>query len=126
MEGLSDIPACDAFVRTECSVRPNFNPITRVGVFCLLRERSWETAVFVQLFPEFLLYLAISVSFLKATGVKIASVMGLDPLINKVGVITEGQFTFFQLDAPALARQPILKRDVFVPDRMPAFQLRPS
>lgn len=61
--GLSEILACDAFVRTESSVRPNFNPMTRVGVFCLLRDRSCETSDFVQLLPEFLLYLAIRFSF---------------------------------------------------------------
>jgi hypothetical protein len=53
-----------AFERTELAVRPSFSPMTLVGVFCLARFRSWETSVFDQSLPVFLVDLGILISLL--------------------------------------------------------------
>jgi hypothetical protein len=63
--GLSETPVSDACVLTADSVRPNFKPITRVGVFSRASWRSAALSLAVQALPLFLVYLAIAFSLLR-------------------------------------------------------------
>lgn len=61
--GLSDTPSSEALARTASSVRPSFSPITRVGVFSPASLRSANASVADQLFPVFLVYFGIVLTF---------------------------------------------------------------
>ena len=54
--GLSDTPSLEALERTAVSVRPNFKPITLVGVFSIASTRSCFSSSLVHSLPVFLVY----------------------------------------------------------------------
>lgn len=57
--GFSGMFSSLALLYTAFSVRPSFNPITRVGVLCLAKSSSLETSPLVHGFPVFLVYFGI-------------------------------------------------------------------
>ncbi len=74
--GLSEIPSSLALVLTAFGVRPSFNPITLVGVFCLARSLSFETSGLVHSFPVFLMYLrVIATSFCMVGSCEVYSII---------------------------------------------------